>query len=87
MNRHIPRRSTSQSIRILTLAMVFSFAALADENYDKLPTGTQTPARGFNAQLPEWMRFSGVLRTQVEGRTADGFREGEDVSYLVTRCA
>ena len=75
----------SQSIRILALAAVFSCAALCDENYDKLPSGTHTPARGFNAQLPEWIRFSGVLRTQLEGRTGDGFREGEDFSYLVTR--
>ena len=79
------RRRCRHAVHVTTLVAFLSWPALCDENYDTLPRGTQTPARSLNSKFPEWIRFSGVLRSQVEGRTGDGYREGDDFSYLVTR--
>ena len=67
------------------LLVLMSYPALCDENYDKLPTGTTTPASRLNSTLPEWMRLSGVFRAQAEGRTGDQHQAGNDYSYVVTR--
>lgn len=44
-----------------------------------------SPMDYFNEELPKWMRFSGQLRSRVEGFTGGGFNPANDDEYVLTR--
>jgi alginate export protein len=48
-------------------------------------TESPSPLRSVNQALPKWLRFSGEFRDRVEGRTAFGFRSGDNDAYDLTR--
>ena len=53
------------------------------------PQGSQAlntkPTEAANQGLPSWFKLSGEFRTRGEGRTAFGFREGNNDGYGLTR--
>ena len=49
------------------------------------PDAGWTPATYINAGLPHWLRFGGEFRDREEGRTAYGFKPGDNDAYGLTR--
>ncbi len=44
------------------------------------------PASAYiNRELPKWLKLSGEFRARLEGRTAFGYREGNDDAYVLSR--
>ena len=71
---------------VCTVLLLFvGSPVLGDENYDKLPPDSDGLAGHLNAELPNWIRLSGVLRTQLKGLTGDEQQIGNDYLYVVTR--